>query len=401
MTHPAAPARARPAILSAAGLLTSGYFGVMFLSYGTFLPFWPVWLEDWGLSPAEVGSFMAASVAARVIAGVVIPMIADWLDQRRLTLVALYLGGATLFAACLFVSSPETLFVVTILAAIVFAGTSPISEILGVAAAREHGFAYAHARAMGSIGFLGSNLLVGLLMAHFGSDAALWWIVGSLVAAVPLALRHPGGGRVGRANRAGIAEVRALLGSRAYWLLAGSVALLQGSHGVFYALGSVHWRDIGIGDATIGALWAWGVAVETLLMIFAGPWLIRRLGPVGAMILSGAAGVLRWGVMMADPMGPALWLVQGLHALTFAASHLGLMAFFQFSIPHRLAASAQGFAVQFLGNVVMAGSMALAGWAYPSLGGGVYAIAAVLAGLGGLCALVLRSLWDRGPLLPA
>ncbi|WP_118135301.1 MFS transporter [Oceanicella sp. SM1341] len=401
MNNPAARGAGRPAILSAAGRLTCGYYAVMFLSYGTFLPFWPVWLEDWGLSPEEVGGFMAASVAARVVAGVVIPIIAEWLDQRRLTLVALYLGGAALFSACMFVSSPGTLFVVTVLAAIVFAGTSPISEILGVAAARENGFAYAHARAMGSIGFLGSNLVVGGLMASFGSDAALWWIVGSLLLAVPLAMRHPGGGRVGRANRAGFGEVRVLMRSRPYWLLACAVALLQGSHGVFYALGSVHWRDIGLGEVTIGALWAWGVAAETALMIFAGPWLINRLGPVGAMMLSGAAGVLRWGVMMADPEGAALWAAQGLHALTFAASHLGLMAFFQHAIPHRLAASAQGFAVQFLGNLVMAGSMALAGFAYPLMGGGIYGIAALLAGLGGLCALGLWKSWDRGPLLPA
>ena len=38
------------------------------------------------------------------------------------------------------------------------AGIGPIAEALGVAAARRHGFAYAQARGLGSLGFLAANL---------------------------------------------------------------------------------------------------------------------------------------------------------------------------------------------------------------------------------------------------
>ena len=67
-------------------------------------------------------------------------------------------------------------------------------------------------------------------------------------------------------------------------------------------------------------------------------------GRSAALALSGAGGVLRWGAMMADPAGFWLWPIQGLHALTFAAGHLGAIAFISRAVPDRYAAAAQGAA---------------------------------------------------------
>lgn len=383
---------------SRAGVLTSAYFAMLFLPFGVHLPFWPVWLSDWGLSPAEIGAYTAAGVAVRIVSGMMIPILAEWLDQRRLTLAVLSIVGSGLFALHALVEEKAALFLLTLASAGVFASLWPLAEALGNAAARTAPFPYAQARGIGSAAFLATNVVGGLLVARYGSGAVLWWMVATLMLAAPLALVHPGGGKVGRANRASWADRRALLGSPVFLLFAGATALIQSSHGVLYVLASVHWRALGIGDGTIGALWAIGVGAEVLLMVVFGARLIGWLGPVGAMVLGGGAAVLRWGLMCLDPVGPWLWLLQATHALSFALTHLGLMAFLQMTVSDRMGATGQALTVQLAGGVAMAAAMAAAGAAYPVLGGGIYGVAAAMAVAGTLLALRLRRVWDGGPL---
>lgn len=79
-----------------------------------------------------------------------------------------------LFIGHLWIGSEALLLAATVGVGAAMAGIGPISEALGLAAARVHGFAYAHARGMGSLGFLLANLAGGALIARFGSGVALW-----------------------------------------------------------------------------------------------------------------------------------------------------------------------------------------------------------------------------------
>ena len=54
-------------------LHTSAFYGFTFLALGAHLPFWPLWLSDWGLTEAEIGAYTAVSIGARVVAGAAIP----------------------------------------------------------------------------------------------------------------------------------------------------------------------------------------------------------------------------------------------------------------------------------------------------------------------------------------
>ena len=143
----------------------------------------------------------------------------------------------------------------------VWPGIGPIGEALGVAAARLHDFAYAQARGLGSIGFLAANLVVGVLIARFGTghralvDRGLPGRRSSL-----LALGHPGGRRVGAGAAAEHARDRAAGVNPVFAIFMVAVAFTQASHAVLYAFGSLHWRALGIGEAEIGALWAVSVA---------------------------------------------------------------------------------------------------------------------------------------------
>ena len=383
----------RRADFGPAGRMTAGVYAGFFAALGAHLPFWPLWLADWGLDDAEVGALLGAALALRVAAGVMAPWLADVLGRRRTALAALGALGAAAFAAHALAETRATLYALTALGAVALAGAVPLGDALAVAAARRFGFRYAPVRSIGSAAFLAANLLCGALVARFGADAALWWIVAGLCAMTLCAARHPGGGR-DEGPRPGLTAALALLRGRTFLLAAGAGALAQASHAPLYAYGSLHWRAQGIDEATIGALWAFGVAVEVALMLWLGAWLIERLRPSGAFALAAAVALARWSAMAFDPSAGWLWVWQASHALTFAPAHLAMVGWIAARVPAGVSASAQGLMGAGVGGVAMAGATFAAAAVYPLLGGGVYWLGAAMAAAALACALALRRAAD-------
>ncbi len=372
---------------------TSAWYVFFFLFAGAHLPFWPLWLKNWGLTEAEVGAYSAAAIAMRVILGVTLPWIADRLNAPRRILAVLALLMSVLYAAHFWIDTRPVLFAATLAAAAVAAGMMPMADALSLRAAERGGFAYATARSVGSAAFLAANLLCGLAVARWGVDAALCWIILSFPPLIWLGLRHPGGAGT-QVARPKLAEAWRLVRAPVFLAAMIAGAAVQGSHAVLYAFGSIHWAGQGIDDATIGALWALGVAVEVALMAIWGQALITRLGAPGAILLAAGASLFRWMVMTLDPGLAWLWPLQALHGLTFTAAHLGAMAFVRAATPPQLASTAQGLTGALAGGVVMAGASFAAAWAYPVFGAGAYWIGVALAIVGLIAAEALRRSWS-------
>lgn len=361
-------------------------FCAYFASTGAHLPFWPLWLADWGLSEAEIGAYAAVGVAARIVAGFVIPILADRLDQRRLSAAAATVLAGFLFFAHAWMDSRSGLLLLTALATGLILGAMPILETLGAVAARRHSFDFAKARGLGSLAFLLASIISGLLVAYFGIDIIRWWILLALILAALLMLRHPGGGVA--VDRPSLGEILALFKEKRVLLLALTVAYLQASHGVLYAYGSLHWRALGYSEATIGWLWAVSVIAEVALMMFAGRRLVRILSPEGALIGAGLCGALRFALMAGDPATPYLVVLQMLHAASFGLAHLGMMAFVSEKLPERMSASALALANSLVGGSLVALSMLGASLLYPQLGGLTYltaSAASAIAVVFGIC----------------
>ena len=160
------------------------------------------------------------------------------------------------------------------------------------------------------------------------------------------------------------------------------------------------WRAQGIGAATIGWLWAFGVLVETALMLGPGRRWVARLGAAGALAVAGLAGALRWGAMTVAPPLALLWPLQALHALTFALGHLAYMAFVAAAVPPRLAGSAQGVAAGAISGLAMAGAAFGAAAVADRFGtSAAYWLSAALSAVSLIAAMALGRLWRSGSLL--
>ncbi len=332
----------------------------------------------------------------RIVFGLPGPALADRWQVRRLLLAAMGLLCAAIFAAHFRIGSQALLLAGTLLSLGLLSAMLPIGEALGVAAARSDGFPYSHARAIGSAGFLAASLTVGVLIGPFGVNTILWWVIAALLVTAYLGFTHPGGGKVRATNPPGWFEIRRLFANPVFLIFALSTATIQASHAVLNVYGTIHWKSLGFAESTIGVLWSAGLIAEISVMILAGPTLLRRLGPIGAIILSGTGTILRWSLMLTDPVGPTLWLAQAMHALTFAAGHPGMMKFIEIAIPDRFGATAQGMTAGPAGGVMMGIAMGLAALLYPALAGWSFALGVVFAAVGTAGMVLVPRLWRGG-----
>jgi PPP family 3-phenylpropionic acid transporter len=382
-----------------AAWLTAAFYAALFTVAGAQLPYWPVWLAEWGLSPAEIGRYLGLAILGRIVGATLLPALADRFAMRRLTVAAAALLAAGIFLLHLGITLPATLLVATLAVSFAMSPLVPLGEALGLRASLWHGFAYAPVRAAGSIAFLSVNVLAGVAIGRLGAAPVLWIIVTGLIAVAALGALHPGGGAAPSrdADRPAAGELRRLLTAPAFLVAALAMAAGQASHSVYYVYSVLDWRAQGIGAAVIGWLWAVGVLGETALMLGPGRVWVARLGPAGALAVAAAAGVVRWSAMVFTPPLALLWPLQALHALSFATGHLGFMAFVAAAVPTRLAGSAQGAAVGAISGLAMAGA-AFGGAAIAGRFGtsAAYGLSVALSVTALLAALALGRLWRQG-----
>jgi PPP family 3-phenylpropionic acid transporter len=325
-------------------------YAALYAAFGVASPFLPAFLQSKGLNPEQIGIVLAAATGIRLITGPCAGRLADRLAAPRAVLTAC--AGLAAIAAVLFLPAGgfEALLVVGLLHAAALAPTTTIADALALgAAAQRNGFEYGWVRGAGSAAFIVGSIVAAQAIDGLGMaviiclQAALLAAAAGCVVLVPDQVSLPQGGKAqsGRQHDAPAPGIVALLALPEFRRLVLIAALVLGSHAMHDAFAVIRWSAAGIGPATASLLWSESVAAEVAVFLLVGPWLIRRLGPAGAMVLAAAAGAVRWIVMAVTADIVALALVQPLHGLTFALLHLACMRVLAQVVPAGLAATAQ------------------------------------------------------------
>jgi PPP family 3-phenylpropionic acid transporter len=358
-------------------LLHGGIFAVL----GIQLPFWPLFLRSKGLSDLAIGWLLAAPYLVKIVSN---PLAGHWADKsgdRRLPLRALAL--LALLATLGFAATDRflPLFALSLLAGGASAALIPLADTLTLSASRSLPIDYGRVRLWGSLSFIATSFLAGALLTVTPPGAVLWSSLAgmALCLLVTLRLLPPSLGAVGAGPDGG--GLLPLLRGARFPLFLAAASLIQLSHVIYYGFATLHWRAAGLSNGLIGLLWAEGVAVEVLLFAM-GARLLRRFSPLQLMLAAALAGGLRWSVlaMTADPR--LLAAFQGLHALTYAAAHLGAMHFIHDRVPPALSARAQGIYSAVTSGLVPGLAMLGSGALYHALGGLAFlpmAVSALLA----------------------
>jgi PPP family 3-phenylpropionic acid transporter len=345
-------------------LLYGGIFGVL----GIQLPFWPVYLQAKGLGDVAIGWLLAAPYLVKIVSN---PLAGHWVDMRgERTLPLQCLAALALAATLFFLASND--FLPLLLLSLVAGGASaaliPLADNLTLTASRGMALDYGRIRLWGSISFIVTSFLVGELLTVAPSQSILWTTLAGMALCLIVTLRWLPALPAAPAARGDGFSLRALLRGASFPSFLGAASLIQLSHVIYYGFATLHWRGAGLSNGLIGLLWAEGVIVEVILFA-AGSWILRFVTPRQLLFSAGAAGAVRWTVLACTTDPWVLALVQGLHALTYAACHLGAMQFIHASVPPGSSARAQGVYTAVTSGVVPGLAMLGSGALYQSLGG--------------------------------
>ena len=373
-------------------LSLSLFYAALFSAFGVYMPFIPVWLAAKGLGPQEISICMALPMTVRLL----VPFwgfAADRLRNQRLV-IAVCLGVALLAGlALLSASGFWPILGLMLLWSLFWTPTTPLTEGYAVTESARRGADYGRVRVWGSVSFIAANMAAGWML-----DAvdALWILpmilLCMLVALACIGLLPPDSRRADGVARAGVGDALGLLRQRHILLFMLAAGLVQASHGLYYSFSSVHWQAQGFSASLIGVLWAVGVIAETVLFAVATR-LLGNASPHLLVLVGAVIAVVRWVLMAFDPPVSALFILQAMHAGSFAVTHMGTMKFIRSSVPAALAGTGQGVYTALSAGMLTALAMLASGPLYAALGGLAFLVMA------GMCVASLALLFSpRGRL---
>ena len=357
----------------------------IYAANGVNMVFIVVLMAAHGLSTAQIGLVMGLSTLIRVLAGPCWGYLADRIGKLRLVMA---LGCALtalplLLIQLLGVHGFGMTTALLLLSNVGSSATMPLADTLTWRNAERGHFTFGHVRAVASATYVAGVIGGGFVVEAGGAAAVVWLMAaGNLLtmALLPMVLPAPA------VARTWSGALMPLLEAPDYRRMLACSALLQGTHAAFYGFSTLLWQSAHISDRVIGALWGEGVVMEIIVM-FLLRHRLARIDPWQLLLIGACLSVVRWTgtALTADPW--LLAILQPLHAGSFTLPYLASMRIISESTPPSHAATAQTIYAA-LGVAAPIGiGMAIVSRIYPSWGGEVFWLMAVLAALG--LALVL------------
>jgi len=370
-------------------LRVSLLFVALFIPGGVHLPYFPLWLESAGFGASEIAVILAAPMFARVVSTPLITAYADKAKDRVNVLIAC--AAISLLVSFGYFLQPSYALVLAVSLALVAVWTphSTLADSLALSGVRRFRSDYSRMRVWGSVSFLLASIGGGLILGVTGAVAVPVLISLGMALTLVAAFAAPRLGRPRFASplsAAGIQKAAPSLLNRRFVLFVAGTGLINASHGLIYAFGSIHWKAIGVGETTIGALWAWGVGAEVVLFaVFTR--VFGRTSPSRLLGIAAAAAVLRWSAMPffgGDAAGLAAFFgLQTLHALSTGLVLLGVQKMIAETVDDGRIGAAQGAAFFANGTALAAVTLA-SGSIYASLGASGFHIMSLVAVAGAM-----------------
>lgn len=373
----------------------AAFYSSQFILLGIQLPFFSGWLAEKGISASDIGLLTGAALVARLVFG---PFVAYWSDHQpdeRLSLRIMTFVFAASAAALLLPLGRPFLVAAAIGVMWSYGLLVPLTDTAVLAADRAGRANFGQARAIGSFAFLATTILGGQVLTRFGLNASVSIMASSAAIAFFFSLVLPRlPARHSAAHGLSRREAVRLLASPVFLASLAASGLTQGAHAFYYAFSILDWTQVGYSPALIGILWATGVIAE-IFVLTRMRGIAGRLRPDILMAIGAGGAALRWTVMAFGPPLPLLFLVQTLHACSFAAAYMGAVEFIDRAVPRRLVTTAMTLNSTAGVGAITGLAMVAAGYLYEASGAfGGYLLMAGMAALGCLIAVALTRRWD-------
>jgi PPP family 3-phenylpropionic acid transporter len=368
----------------------------VFGSTGVASVYFAIWLTNRGISPDEIGIINAVPVVILLCINLLVGRLADKASDWRQVIVILALVAGAVPVGLFFVSGFWGILLLWTLCVVPAFSLVPVIDAATLRMTERRSSDFGVVRAWGTVGYMVSTALAGPVIAFFGEAAfvplfVVWSLLRALLALQLPLFRAPTEEAVVAATPK-VSRFRQILTP---WFVLPLVGLGMHSamHGVLSAFGALIWKQQGISEGLIGPLIAVMAASEAVMM-FVWTKLKIKISARHLIIFAALVAAFRWGAMAFNPPVVLLFILQMLHAITFAVGYFGGIYFIANWTSEEIAAEAQGFAYvlqQGMGVIALIGF----GWCVALWGEKAWLAASAFAFVGAM--LVVISLRLKSP----
>lgn len=372
-------------------------FALFFFAYygyvGVFSPYASLYFAEKGLTATQVGVLLSLMQAMRVIGPNLWGWVADRHQQRATVLRLTAFAAALSFTGIFFGQTFAHFFLVMVVFNLFASAQNPLSEALILAEMRGDFSPYGRLRLWGSVGFIASVTVAGLLLDHHGVDAMPWIAFTLLVLVLVSSLRMRETAHDDGEKRKG--TLPDLLRRREVIAFFASTFLMIAAHASLYVFFSLYLAQIGYSNTVIGLMWSVGVVAEIVFFFYQAP-LFRRFGVRSLMIASLMVAAARFLMIGFGAQSLVLLLAaQLMHAVTFGMHHSASIITLQrwFSGPLQARGQALFTSISYGLGGTLGGLMLSALW--DTFGPRAVYLAAALFSLAGAFAAALSYRWQN------
>lgn len=302
----------------------SGFYFFYFASLGVLVPYWGLYLQWQGFSAQEIGELTAIFLGTRIIAPNIWGWIADHHGHRMRIVRAASIAGTIAFSAILINNSYAWIASVMLVFSIFWNATLPQFEANTLQHLGEQSHHYSKIRLWGSIGFILSVSVLGILFEKISIELMPTALIITMTGIWLMSLTVPeSASRHLSIDHQPLRDILKQPPTLAFFAICFLILL---SHGPYYTFYSIYLEEHGYSRTLIGQLWALGVIAEVVIFLFMHHFL-PHFGLRFVLILSLILSTLRWLLIGFFPdILPILLFAQLLHAASFGTFHAAAIA---------------------------------------------------------------------------
>ncbi len=371
-------------------LKTSMLYAAVYLHFGVFSVFMPVWLlKHAGLPASQIGLLMSLPLLLRILFVAPVSALADHLRRIREVLFVCLVLMAALVGSLSLVRGFVPIAIFFVVLSMVWDPIPILTDSYAVAAVRVRGLNFGRMRLWGSLAHISANFIGGAIIDYAGIRTVPWMTAALLL--VPLAIIPfpPADRHFGDPAPAAKGEWTRLVKDRPLMIVLFATCLILGSQGLFGGFAAIQWTAKGFSSRFIAELNGVGIAAE-IVILWACQRMLGRRSPLVLILVMAGLTVVRWLLMTLDP-GPALLIAIQLLQGAGMGVVAGLMLFIAERAPAHLMATAQGLYAVIVG-VIAALVVAGSGFLWQAFGPRAYLAMALITVVGmGMVALQLNA----------
>lgn len=316
------------------------FFG-FFFTFGIFVPYWSSWLiTSKGFTADEAGLIIAIGLITRSLTTFYIfPFACRYITLARLNQIVSLISVVLLITLIPF-NNLIAVVLITILLSLVYPMPLAMYEAMASILIRESEIQYGKSRSYGSIGYIISLSLSGVIISLQGENVVIYlMIVGCILLALITAINAPLPLKRKIASKK--VPLLKLFKSKSFLLVLAICITIQAAHAAYYSYAVLFLKNIGVETSFTGFILIIAVLSE-IAFFYISDSLFKRQSVPTILMFSVSASIIRWLLIFSFNSISVFVLSQFLHSITFGLTQFAFIKYLDENIENRYFPFAHG-----------------------------------------------------------